>query len=66
MEIKLADKQRTVSKMLEILGYQKMALDAKNETRIEVLKKYAGIILERARGEQREKAERLFGYLQLA
>ena len=65
MNTKLADQKRTVSRMLEILGYGKMAKEVQKEGRVEVLRQYARIVLERARGEHREKALRWFGYLEL-
>jgi len=65
MNIKLSDKQKTVSRMLEILGYSKMAVDARKESNHEVLCRYAKIVMERAKGEHREKAVRWFGYLQM-
>ena len=65
MNHKLLDQKRTVSKMLEILGYGKMAKEVQKESQVEVLRQYAKIVLEKASGEHREKALRWFGYLEL-
>ena len=65
MNSKLADQKRTIARMLEVLGYGKMAQEVQKESRVEVLRQYAKIVLERARGEHREKALRWFGYLEL-
>ena len=65
MNIKLSDKQQTISRMLEILGYSKMAIEAKKESNHEALCRYAKIVIERAKGENREKAIRWFGYLRM-
>lgn len=62
----LKDSQNLVSRMLKILGFDRMAKDARKETRVEVLRQYAEVVMTRAKGEDLKKATRWFKFLKLA